>query len=197
MKFAKCYEVFNEQQINESYQIDGDKIVSNIETENIKRIVKEFVQNIQFPIFFFMEVPCTKQEEDELNRSNKITLHKKIYYLDYCPKEFADEIIEKDLDVLLNCGMCEFGFGSINNDEIYICKYNIVNFYSENNINKYKQILDKNNIPQTNNITTVWDTLTPAHPARTNSLEINGVQCKDLIAKYVNNGMHLYEIAEE
>lgn len=195
MKFAKCYKVPDEQKICESYQINGNKIKSNIETENIKKIIKDFIANIEFPIFFFIETPCTRQEEEKLNSPSSFRFHKNIYYLDYCSAELAEHIIANDLDILLNCGMCEFGFGSINRDEIYVCKYNVVNIFSEN-IQKYQQLLNKHNIPQTDKITTVWDTINNSNPADVFLTKINGLDYSDLMPKYFKNGMYFYKSVE-
>lgn len=189
MNFAKCYFVPNKDSISEGYELGQELIIANIETEKIKSVIKDFIANVQFPIFFFIETPCTLQEERLVADENKS--HKDVYYLDYCPKEFAEEILTNDLDILLNCGMCEFGFGSCNRDEIYICRYNIVRFYSEN-IQKYQTLLTNNHIDQKGDLITAWDVIDQDNPAETSLIKIDGKDYRDLMPKYFKNGMYLY-----
>ncbi len=187
MKFLDCCTVNNADEIIESYCIMKQRIESNLEEKHIKQILKDFLMQVEFPIFFFLEVHCTYEEELEFNDSQ---LHDNTYYLDYCPVEIAEEIINKDIDILLNSGTCQFGFGSRNRDEIYVCKYNNVCFFSEKSINRYAEILEKYNITKVEKIKTAWDTFSQTNYGEARNISINNMTYYDLIEKYSKFGMY-------
>lgn len=81
-------------------------------------------------LFFILELPTPKTAEPKDENGNIDAFHKDIYYLDDCTSAMIRDVLDIVGKILLDDGISQFGVGShITNDEMMICKYNIVNLY--------------------------------------------------------------------
>ena len=123
---AQGIEVEQLLDIHECYETNKTNIIANISFERLSRIVTDLCRQLKEPLFFFLEVPCTEEEEKSLRKNQEDLFHKNIYYLDNCNIKVILAIIKRYGDLLFNDGLVQFGFASHEDeDEIYVMKYNV------------------------------------------------------------------------
>jgi hypothetical protein len=189
--------------IFESYQVrKGDDcyfFIANISTDRLFAFISKFLQNLEYPAFFILEVPTNEKVELELAENGNITVfHKDVYYIDGCDSATLHGIFEKYSWLLLNDGMAKFGFAShFIKDEIFIGKYKIVNIFSTKKT-KTQNLFDAFGIPELEKIKTVWNTFTPETPGECCRIaDENGKDTYDLIEALKPLGLYFAERREE
>lgn len=195
MNFLKCYNVKNNNQIKESYNVEDRRITINISKDKFDDLLYSFIELLDEPCFFILEVPLTLQEEKETRKNHFDNLHYQTYYIDGITKEKLKNIFNNYLNVFKNNGLISFGVAShISHDEIFFTKYNLAYIYS-NNIKKQSEMLSTLNIPQSNNLTTAWDTFTQNAPGEAFDLNSNENNVDSFINYAINSlGMYKAEI---
>ena len=115
--------------IKEEYKVENDTIVLNIDVDKINKLLKSFVKMQKEELFLFIEVPTNINEKKE-NYTD-------VYYLDGISINEIDELLNMYGDILINDGLCEFGFGVKSfNEEIMSLKYNMITKYYKNQKHK-------------------------------------------------------------
>ena len=186
------------EKLQEGYQINNDyMITANVNAEKISDVVEHFICIHDEPLFFILELPSEKDKEKEISPGILNKLHKDIYYIDGCSKEESLTIMLRIGELLINDGLCAFGFGGHNsNDEIMVNKYNIVAICSQD-IAKYKSFFEKHNIEQVSELITAWDTFTAEHPGESIAYSTEGKKVYDVIDMFKDWGIYLAETREE
>lgn len=194
---APGYEIDDVSAILQGYHISGNNITISINFEKIFKLVYDCIQVLGESVFFFIEIPNQENNDEQENDSSDIKFYKDIYYLDNCTLEVAVAIMKRYGDLLINDGIVQFGFGShINNDEIYIKKYNLINIYATDP-NKYKSILDKNEILELNNLITAWDVINENNPGRMTSVDFNSETIYTVIDNLTDAGLYYSHTTED
>lgn len=100
--------------------------------------------------------------------------------------------------ILLNDGISQFGVGShITNDEMMICKYNIVNLYRNDEQSTLMTDFRNAGIRKENNLVTASDMLSPATPGECTMCEQYGRTVYDIPPVFAELGMYMAERCEE
>ncbi len=182
MNYLECYNVKNNNLIKESYEVNGKRITINISKEKFDDLLYSFIELLEEPCFFILEVPLTLQEEKEKQVNNFDSFHYQIYYIDGLTKEKLKIIFNNYLIFFKNNGLVSFGVAShISHDEIFFTKYNVANIYS-NKIQNFFDILSTLDIPQTNNLITAWNIFNQNTPGE--AFDLN--EKEDDIASFIN-----------
>lgn len=151
----------NNVELKEEYKIDNDTIILNIDVNKIEKLLQSFVKMQKEELFLFIEIPTNIKEKSNEENNN----YKDIYYLDGISVDRIKEILKQYGDILINDGLCEFGFGVRSfTEEIMCLKYNMIRIYSKENIYKYIDLLNKFNICESINYKSAWDYFKEENP---------------------------------
>ena len=196
LKMKKGCTVPFPEKVSEAYEVEGNSIIANIDAEKIKKILQHFIAMHDEPQFFILELP-TNFNNENIENGNIKQFHKDIYYIDGCTREEALTILIRVGDLLINDGLCSFGFGCHESgDEIMFGKYNVTTVFSRN-IEKYESFFTEHDIPKTDNLITAWDTFSEDYPGSSEKYELNGETVFDIPERFKDWGMYFAERREE
>lgn len=185
--------------VKSSYvRINDSEITSVISAEKIKAIISKAVKTIKRP-YFFLEVPCTGAQEAELSKKGDSGLHMQLYNLEVTT-DVAEAIIERYGDLLINDGVTNFGFCSLETEtEIYVMPFQNIMFYNENNIQVFESILREENISENSidNHITIDSLLSENNPADRILVELDGETVFDIIENLKEVGLTLCDTIKE
>jgi hypothetical protein len=185
------------EKIKEEFQIFERSIRFNLSFEKIRPMLDEFLEQLQEPLFFVLELPLTQQEESELRKSDTDPLHKKVCYLDGQSKKQVQTILQNYGELLLNDGLSQFAVAShITKDEMFIQKYKLIDIYCEEPA-KYFDLLKKYSLNETDSLLTVWDTFSRETPGEARRVEMNGLSVFDVYDELVKLGLYDAKVIEE
>lgn len=192
MKFADGINLPNPELIKAEYLIANNYLVFNANIDNLMRLVFDFLDSINLPLLFFMEIPCTAQEEQRLRKSNEDSFHYNLYYLRIDDKEVILDILNKYGEVLLHDGLTRFGLLSHELDEIFISKYKVTYIKGKNFLD-YVELLENYNYTRTEEIITPWETFSKENYGTASSIKINGIDVYYVLRELNKMGMYLYK----
>ena len=176
--------------LEESYKVDNDNIILNIDVNKIIKLLKEFVKIQKEELFLFIEVPTNINEMDKEEQD----IYTDIYYWDGINMHEIEELLSQYGDILVNDGLCEFGFGVKSfTEEIMCLKYNMIAIYSKENINKYKDVLNKLCINETIDFKNAWDYFTEDNPGISKIYEKDSQTVYDIIDVLKEKGLYFGE----
>lgn len=197
MKFSLGYEIEQSEAISEEYQILKRQICANVSVEHLEPLLRAFIEDIEEPCFFILELPMNEVEENELRKQDTDPYHKVVYYIDGCTKEKLLYILETSGELLIQDGMSSFGFASHKTkDEIFVGKYNVVTIYSKKP-KKFMNLLEGFGIKRTKKLITAWNTFSESSPGCCKRIEIHGTDVYTLPELYEGLGIYRAEVREE
>lgn len=179
-------------------KLNSSEINCVISSEKIKPIVKKAVRLIKKP-YFFLEIPFTDTEEAELSKKGESGSHMRLYNLEVT-HSVADAILERYGDLLINDGVTNFGFCSLETEtEIYVMPFQNIMFYNKNDVNIFEKILIENNIPERREeeYITIDSLLSKKNPADRVLVELNGETVFDVIENLKEVGLTLCDTIRE
>lgn len=182
--------------IKPEYQVASRYLVFNADIDNLMNVVVDFLDKINPPLLFFLEIPCTAQEEQELRKSNEDPFHYQLYYLQVRDKEVIFNILNKFGAILLHDGLTQFGLLSHEHDEIYISKYKVT-YIKGKNFRDYVQLLEDHHYTRTEEIITPWKTFSQENYGISSHVTMNGMDIYHILAELKKEGMYLYETFAE
>lgn len=185
--------------IKSSYvRINNNEITCVISAEKIKTIVLKAVRAIKKP-YFFLEVPCTDAQEAELSKKGDNGLHMQLYNLEVTT-DVAEAILERYGDLLINDGVTNFGFCSLETEtEIYVMPFQNIMLYNKNDVQVFEKILKEQNIVENSKDKhiTIDSFLSTNNPADRVLVELDGETVFDVIENLKEVGLTLYDIIKE
>ncbi|WP_124101163.1 hypothetical protein [Ruminococcus sp. Marseille-P6503] len=194
-KLVQGVDADNLEGIHSAYCICDNGISAVISAELIGGAVKGLLKSLEEPVFFFVELPCGEDEEKKLRKSKTDPFHYNLYYLDNCTLPVADAIMKRYGDLLINDGLCRFGFGSHKSgEEIYCMSYQSISVYGE--AAKFEPALAALGVVKENEIKNLWDNFTKDTPGTSLSVEINGETVYDIPVNLKSEGMYLSDVIE-
>ena len=133
MKMRKGCTVPFPDALTEGYEIHETGFIANVSADKIRDVMEHFVAIHGEPMFFILEIPSRYDDESDNGDGTVSSFHKDVYYIDGCSKEEALAILDRSSSVLINDGLCSFGFGCHDSrDEIIFGKYNVTTVFTEN-----------------------------------------------------------------
>lgn len=197
LKFRKGCKVPFPEKLSEGYEYNAPWFTANVGADKMKTLLTHFIAIHNEPLFFILELPSTRDEEPEGRSGIVEALHKEVYYIDGCTQKSALEILDRIADLVINDGLCSFGFGCHRtNDEIMIGKYNVVSLYSPNE-RLYDGFFKAHGIDQVENLLTAWDIFTKESPGESIRVDTNGKSIYDIPDMLKDLGIYLAEQREE
>ncbi len=195
-KTVEGIEVMTADKIHSAYEVKENGIYATVSAEKILPLVCNAIKVLDEPLFFFIEVPCKTDEEDELRKSDRDPMHSRCYYLDNCTTDVALAIVKRYGDLLLNDGFARYGFGSLKTDEeIYCQHYQVVSVYGD--AEEFAPCFDELDIPCEEKITTLGDTFSPETPGIKNAVEVNGETIYDIVENLKPLGLYFAKTVED
>lgn len=182
--------------VHSAYSVDDNGIYATVSGDLIYPLLKELVKLLEEPVFFFIEIPCSEIKEKEVRKSKSDPLHYDLYYLDNCTLSVAEAILKRYGQILINDGLCRFGFGSHKTEEeIYCMKYQTFSLYGKTE--KFGSVFKRFDIPCESDFATLWDTFSNDSPGISSAVEINGETVYDIVENLKSEGLYLSGVIEE
>lgn len=191
LKMKKGSIISNSEVLNPEYTKIDTGFMANVNVENINDILEKFISLQSEELFLFIELPTNSEDERFLTKSDTlVNFHNDVYYIDGISKEKCYEILKKHGEILINDGLCEFGFGTRSfEDEILCSKYNIVAIYTQH-YKKYNNFFEEFNINQNNNYKSAWNYFSADNPGISNKYEINGKNIYLIVEELAKQGLY-------
>ncbi len=171
-------------------KISDSEIHCIVSAEMINSILKRTVKLVKKP-YFFIEVPCTDAQEAELKEESGS--HMQLYNLEVT-QEVANAILKRYGDLLINDGVTNFGFGSLETEtEIYAMPFQTIMLYNKKDTSGFEKILKQDNITELkpNEFITIDSLLSKNNPADRVMVELNGETVFDVIENLKEVGLTL------
>ena len=185
------------EKLSEEYMLTDHQITANISADKIKKIMKHFICIHNEPVFFILELPSKQDDEEEIRPGVVEKLHKDVYYIDGCSNEEALTILLRIGELMINDGLCSFGFGCHESaDEIMFGKYNVTTIFSRK-IEQYIDFMADHEIPNAEHITTAWDTFSQEHPGCSERIDTDGKDVFSMPEMFADWGIYKAEQRED
>lgn len=182
LKMIKGVKINDSDKLNEEYMITENCIMANIDANKILKIINDFVDIQNDPLFLIIEVPTN--EKDEKIEGNIIKeLHKDVYYLDNMSKPFAKELLKTFGNLFINDGLSQIGIGNhVSNAEIMTDKYNVIEIFNgKDKIDNYEKLMDKYKIKKVEDLVTAWAFFSDSNPGECICVNEDGKSVYDAI----------------
>ena len=192
---AGCKVPFPEK-LSEEYMLIENQIIANISADKIKDIMNHFIYIHEEPVFFILELPSKQDDEEEIRPGIVEKMHKDVYYIDKCTGEEAFTILLRIGDLMINDGLCSFGFGGHEStDEIMFGKYNVTTIFSKS-IKRYVDFMAEHDIPKADRIITAWDTFSSKNPGSSERIYTDGKDVYSIPEMFADWGIYKAEQRE-
>lgn len=181
------------EKLYESYEKNENNILANVNAQKIRSVLAHFISmHADEPLFLILEIPTNAGEETEPGKR-----HKDVYYIDGLTGEQASEILTRYGELLINDGMCCFGFGChISGEEIMSCAYNVLTVYSADT-DKYDDFFAEHDIGRVDHVITAWDTFSPENYGFSGRIFVDGMDIYSLPDELADMGIYFAERREE
>ncbi len=199
LNMRKGFTVSFADKLNESYKTDGKFFTANVSAEKTLPLLENFIKlHEDEKLFFILELPTPETAEPKDKNGNITAFHKDIYYLDDCTPAMIRDVLDIVGEMLLDDGISQFGVGShITNDEMMICKYNVICLYRDDEKSGlYDGFFEKYGIDKTDNLVTAWDLITPETPGECTMCEKDGRTVYDIPSVFAELGMYMAKRCE-
>lgn len=185
------------EKLSEGYVPTDYGFIANVSADKIEMLLSQFISIHNEPIFFVLELPSKQDDEAEIRPGVVEALHKDVYYIDGCTQKEALTILNITSEVLINDGLCSFGFGCHeSNDEIMIGKYNLASVYTQDK-NTFNGFFEEHGIQRVNKLVTAWDTFTQDSPGESSRVDTDGKSVYDIPIVFKDWGIYLAEQRED
>ncbi|WP_124061388.1 DUF3320 domain-containing protein [Gordonibacter sp. Marseille-P4307] len=173
-RFAAGVESGDPARVTEGYYRDGKAFIGSVSYEKLLIVLVSFIVALEGrPCGFFLEVPCTADEEDGLRKAEGDPLHLKVYHTGRLTCEEAFALLFRNRDLLLNTGLVSFGFFSTEAQaEVFLDQYKVVALTGLGEEGA-AHVFGMAGIPDARPVT-VWDTIGPETPARNFAVSCGG-----------------------
>ena len=197
LNFRQGCKVSFPEKLSEGYEYKDSCFTANVNADKIEMLLAHFIAIHNEPIFFILELPSNQKDETEIRPGVVNTLHKDVYYIDGCTQEEALVILNRTADLMINDGLCSFGFGChISNDEIMVGKYNVVSVYTKSK-NTFEGFFEEHEIGYVEHLVTAWDTFTQDTPGTSFRVDTDGKSIYDIPDIFKDWGIYLAEQRED
>jgi hypothetical protein len=167
----------------------------NVSAEHIAAHFLHLMKEMDEPGFFIVEVPATQAEEKERRKKAASPFHKRVYYLDGISKERAARFFEEYHELFVNDGLCNFGFGSLTHEELFVGAFKIFEIFTPNP-EHFRAALWVLGLEQRVHLRTIWDNTTAEAPARREALIVKP-SIWHLTAELEHQGFYLADVRED
>lgn len=191
LKLRKGCKVPFPEKLSEGYEYQESGFTANVNADKMEMLLAHFIAIHNEPIFFILELPS------KFRPGVAATPLKDVYYIDGCTQEEALAILSRTGHLMMNDGLCSFGFGCHqSNDEIMVGKYNVVSVFTKNK-NTFDGFFEEHGIAFVEHLITAWDTFTLDMPGESNRVDTDGESIYDIPDILQDWGIYLAEQRED
>lgn len=199
-RFAAGVEPGDPARVTEGYYRDGEAFVASVSYEKLLIVLVSFIVALEgMPLGFFLEAPCTADEEDRLRKAEGDPLHRKVYLTGRLAGEEAFALLFRNRDFLLNTGLVSFGFFSAEAQaEVSLDQYKVVTLTGIGE-DGAAHVFGMAGVPNARPVT-VWDTISPETPARNFAVSCGGATLDSVLKNLEEDfglGLDHYEPEDE
>lgn len=197
LKLRKGCKVPFPEKLSEGYAYIDTGIIANVDADKIRSVLEHFIMVHDERIFFILELPSNLYNEVEVRPGVLGGFHKDVYYIDGCTAEEALTVLTRATDLMIQDGLCIFGFGCHQSqDEIIVGKYNVISIYTSNK-EMYNGFFEEHKINQVENLLTAWNTFTQETPGESFRVDTDGKSVYDIPEIFKDWGIYLAGQREE
>lgn len=173
-------------------------IHANVGADKLLPLFTAFIQAHRDELLFFiLEIPCSQNEEREIENTETTKTHKNVYYIDGLSEEEAYAILRQKGELLIHDGISSFGFGGHDSqDELTKARYNCCTAFTKD-IPAFSRLLEEQGIPCTDHLVTAWDTFSQEQPGCCMTYSVDGELIYDLVSYFKDWGIYLAEQRED
>lgn len=158
------------------------------------------------PVAFFLELPCTLDEEEKLRNGDGDPFHYGVYYSDLLHPHGAAALLMRYGEVLLNTGLVTFGFFSNKLQcQITVDSYKVLTLTGMD-LGLVERVFAMAKVRKERPVT-AWDTISPQTPGTTTGVPVDGKTVYDMLVplkedfgvsldRYEVEGGPVYEVEE-
>lgn len=196
LKMRKGCQVPFPEKLSEGYGYQQSCFTANVDADKIEQLLAHFIQLHDEPMFFILELPSRQENETEIRPGVVKAFHKDVYYIDGCTKQGALAVLNRTAALMINDGMCSFGFGCHrSHDEIMVGKYNVISVYTRNK-DDFDGFFEAHGIGLDEHLITAWDTFTHDAPGESFRVDTDGRSIYDIPEMLQEFGIYLAEQRE-
>ncbi len=196
LKLRKGCSVPFPEKLCEGYQYSKPCYYANVDADKIENLLEHFVFIHNEPLFFILELPLCKADEELRFAKGAEDFGKAVYYIDGCTQDEAISLLGGLAELLINDGLCSFGFGCHDSkDEIMVGKYNLVTLYTKTP-KEYTGFFEEHKINKVDKLLTAADTFSTDAPGCAARVETDGKTVFDIPALYKDWGIYLADKKE-
>lgn len=185
------------EKLSEGYIYRDPVFFANVDADKIEALLEHFILLHNEPLFFILELPCEQIDEQEFAPGKVEAFHRDVYYIDGCSQEKALDLLHRTAAILINDGLCFFGFGChLSHDEIMVEKYNVLTVWA-NNKDTYAGFFEKHNIYPQDQFVTAWETFTQEAPGESFRVDTDGKSIYDIPQMLQSFGIYRAERRQE
>ena len=180
--FASGVELTDGGRVTEGFYMgDPDTAIASVSLEKLEQVIGFYIAaQEKRPVGFFLEMPCTADEEDDLRENDEGPLHYGVYYSEPLDYDVAIGLMHRYRDVLLNSGLITFGFFCNETEsQITIDKYKVVTTLGLD-LNTVERAFSLAGVPKAKPVT-AWDTISEKTPGKNFKVEVNGKTIDDYL----------------
>lgn len=189
MEFAKGVTIPFPEKIKPEYQMCNNFIIMNPDINNLYDLLNDFLISMKIPLVFFIELPCTIAEEDELRKSDTDAFHQNLYYLKIDDLDTCKRMLSEYKELLLHDGGVRYGFLSHNSDEIYVYRYKVT-YIKGKKLKSFKPLLKKYGYKEVKNLITPPSTFSYENPGTSKKIIVNGKDVYTMRDELMEKGMY-------
>ena len=179
------------KKLSEGYDYNAPYFTANVNSNKIEVLLKHFISVHNEPLFVILELPSKQEDQRKIRPGTVEALHKDVYYIDGCTQKEALTFLRRSASLLINDGLCSFGFGCHQtHDEIMVGKYNVITIYCRDK-KVYDGFFEQHDINPVTNLVTAWDTFTQESPGESERVDTNGESVFDIPNIFKEWGIYL------
>lgn len=168
------------EKLSEGYIYREPVFYANVDADKLEALLAQFINLHDEPLFFILELPCKQDDETEIRSGVAEAFHKDVYYIDGCSQKEALNILHRTAAIMINDGLCHFGFGGhLSHDEIMVEKYNVLKVYTHNQ-DTYEGLFEQHRIPPVDVLVTAWETFSRDTPGEAVRVDTDGKSIYDI-----------------
>ena len=193
LKMRKGSKVPFPEKLSEGYIYQEPVFYANVGADKLEALMEHFIRIHDEPLFFILELPANRDDETQIRPGVVNAFHKDVYYIDGCTQQEALSILHRTAAIMINDGLCNFGFGGhLSHDEIMLEKYNVIKVWTRNK-DAYADFFEKHMIQPVDDLVTAWETFTDETPGESMAVETDGKRIYDIPEMLQDFGIYLAE----